>query len=274
MGIKKTIKKISHHGNIGDFWAALPAIRQFYRATNVKPIVYLVKDHPAIYAAGLTHPTKSDTGAEVSLNQSMCEMMKPLAEAQDYIEEVRIISTHDYDKENIDISLSEIRNTYVGCPNFDLRRWYFYVFPDLACNLFEQYIFVEDSEKDLAKGKIIVSRSERYQNETINYSFLKKYEDDVVFCGTMREYNQFTMNFNLEIPKLIVNDFYEYAQALKQCKFHLSNQTMAFQISQGLQIPRIVELCNYAPNVIPTGEKAYDFFSQLALEWYVEQLYK
>jgi hypothetical protein len=269
-----TVKNFSHFGNIGDTLAALPALRQYYRLTSIKPILYLVKDHPAIYADGLTHPTKNSEGLEVSLNQQVCELLKPLVEAQDYIEEVRIISTHDYENHDIHINLSEIRNTYVGCPNFDLRRWYFYVFPDLACNLFEQYIFVDDSEKDLAKGKIIISRSERYQNESIDYSFLKKYEDDILFCGTMREYNNFTMNFNLEIKKLVIKDFYEYAQALKQCKFHLSNQTMAFQISQGLQIPRIVELCSYAPNVIPTGEKAYDFFAQTALEYYVRELMK
>ena len=274
MGVeKKVINRFSHHGNLGDFFGSLPALRQYYRMTGIKPIVYLVKDHPAEYAAGLTHPTKTENGVMVSLNQEVCELAKPLAEAQDYIEEVRIISTDEYENHDIHINLSEIRNTYVGCPNFDLRRWYFYVYPDLACNLFEQYIFVDDAEKDLAKGKIIISRSERYRNESIDYSFLKKYEKDLLFCGTFREYNNFTMQFDLEIEKLVIKDFYEYAQALKQCKLHLSNQTMAFQISQGLQIPRIVELCPYAPNVIPTGDDAYDFFSTTAAEYYVDKLF-
>jgi len=274
MEAKKVIKNFSHFGNLGDAIASLPALRQFFRKTNIKPTLYLVKNHPAIYAHGLTHPTKDEKGVEVSLNQEVCELIKPLIEAQDYIQEVKIIDSDDYESSDIHINLSEIRNTYVGCPSFDLRRWYFYVFPDLACNLFEQYIFVEDSEKDLAKGKIIISRSERYRNESIDYSFLKKYEKDLLFCGTFREYNNFTMQFDLEIEKLIIKDFYEYAQALKQCKLHLSNQTMAFQISQGLQIPRIVELCPDAPNVIPTGEKAYDFFSQLGAKYYVDELMK
>jgi hypothetical protein len=55
--------------------------------------------------------------------------------------------------------------------------------------------------------------------------------------------------------------------------FHVSNQTMAFQISQGLKHPRIVELCEFAPNVLVIGEDAYDFFAQSGLEYYVAIMY-
>lgn len=266
-------KKFSHVGNLGDVLASLPALRKYFQLTSAKPILYLIKDHPAKYYEGATHPTVDDKGAYVGLNQKGCEMIKPLIEAQDYIEEVRVINTDEFNDAGIQVNLSDIRDKYVGMPSFDIRRWYFYIFPDLACNLFEQYIFVDDAEKDLAKGKIIISRSERYQNEIIKYSFLKKYEKDILFCGTDDEYKLFKEKNELSISRLVVKDFYEYAQALKQCKLHLSNQTMAFQISQGLQIPRIVELCPYAPNVIPTGEDAYDFFQTWAAEYYVGLLF-
>lgn len=267
-------KNFSHVGNLGDILASLPALRKYFRLTNIKPILYLIKDHPAKYYEGATHPTKDLNGNYVGINQKGCEMIKPLIESQEYIEEVRIINTDEFKDSNIHVNLSDIRDKYVGMPSFDIRRWYFYIFPDLACNLFEQYIFVDDAEKDIAKGKIIISRSERYQNEIIDYSFLKSKEDKILFCGTDDEYKLFSTKYNLNIGRLIVNDFYFYAQALKQCKFHLSNQTMAFQISQGLQIPRIVELCPYAPNVIPTGEHAYDFFQTWAAEYYVNELDK
>jgi len=270
----KLFKHFSHVGNLGDTLSALPSLRQYYRKTGIKPILYLVKDHPAKYYEGATHPTVDQNGAYVGLNKKGCEMIKPLIEAQDYIDEVRIIDTDQFKDSDIHVNLSDIRDKYVGMPSFDIRRWYFYIFPDLACNLFDPYIHVQDSKHDISKGKIIISRSERYQNEIIDYSFLKSKEDKILFCGTDNEYKLFSTKYNLNIGRLIVNDFYFYAQALKQCKFHLSNQTMAFQISQGLQIPRIVELCPYAPNVIPTGEYAYDFFQTWAAEYYVNELDK
>jgi hypothetical protein len=131
---------------------------------------------------------------------------------------------------------------------------------------------VPESEKDLAKGKIIITRSERYRNESINYSFLKPYEDNLLFCGTMREYNNFCMSYDLNIRKLIITNFLELAQAIKQCRFHVSNQTMAAQLSAGLKKPRIVEICSFAQNVIPVGENAYDFFAQKGLEYAFHEL--
>jgi hypothetical protein len=47
---------------------------------------------------------------------------------------------------------------------------------------------------------------------------------------------------------------------------------MIFQIAEGLKIPRIVELCAHAPNVIPVGEMAFDFYAQNALEMYFHTL--
>jgi len=87
------------------------------------------------------------------------------------------------------------------------------------------------------------------------------------------EYNIFKYRFKLyDLQRLEVNDFLELAQAIKQCKFHISNQTQAFQLSQGLKTPRIVELCKIAPNVIPIGENAYDFYAQDGLEYYFHKL--
>jgi len=82
------------------------------------------------------------------------------------------------------------------------------------------------------------------------------------------------MSFDLNIKKFNIGSFLELAQAIKQCRFHISNQTQAFQLSEGLKVPRILEVCEFAPNVIPIGKDAYDFLSQGALEWYFNVLYK
>lgn len=259
----------AHNGNIGDVWASLPTMKEYHKKTGKKVVVYLQKDVPAHYYEGAVHPTKDSTGTSVMLNQKMVDMMIPLLKAQDFVEDAKV-----WTDEKIDFNLAMIRDTFVGMPNFSINRWYFYIFPDLACDLSSKWLQVPDSEKDLAKGKVIITRSERYLNDRISYSFLKEFEEDCVFIGTMREYNTFCMNYDLQIKKLNINDFLEMAQAIKQCRFHLTNQTQAFQMSDGLKKPRILELCSFAPNCIPIGEDAYDFFAQPALEYYFKYLHK
>lgn len=257
-----------HAGTIGDCWAAIPAMREFTRKTGKKIFLYLQKDHPATYYEGATHPTKNADGEMVMLNQAMIDMMIPLLKAQPFIEDCKA-----WENEKIQLDLNEIRKTYVGMPGLSINRWYFYVNPDLSCDLSGVWLHVPDSEKDLARGKIIITRSERYNNEAIDYSFLKPYEDELLFCGTMREYNNFCMAFDLNIRKLTISNFLDLAQAIKQCRFHITNQTQAFQLSEGQKIPRILEVCGAAPNCIPIGENAFDFLGQIGLEMNFHQLY-
>lgn len=271
-----------HCGNTGDVIASLPSIRQFYRKTSIKPTLYLVKDHPAeYYSKEVHHPVSNDKGEFVSLNGDMINKLIPLLECQNYIKEVKpmeigtLVFAQQY-AETMDgqrhINLSFIRDQFCNIPYGDIRRWYFMIYPDFTCDLSERYIDIPDSGKDLAKGKIIICRTDRYTNPNLDYSFLKPYEDNLVFAGTVREYNNFCMTFDLEIPKLHDNNFLELAQALKQSKGLISNQTMIFQIAEGLKIPRAVEICSFAPNVIPTGENAFDYLAQGALEVHFHNL--
>lgn len=258
-----------HDGSIGDVWSSLPAIKEYHKVTGKKAVLYLTDGQLAEYYEGATHPTRNLEGRQVMLNKNVIDMMIPLLKEQYYIEDAKI-----YNGEEIHVDLNMIRKTFVNLPNHPLSRWYFYVYPDLACDISKQYIEIRDSDKDFAKGKMIVARTERYQNVSIDYSFLQQYSDELIFSGTNDEYAKFCMQFKLTIPKLNIKDFLELAQALKQSKGLLSNQTMIFQIAEGLKTPRIVELCSFAPNVIPVGEKAFDFYAQLGVEYYVKTLLK
>src|ERR1044071_5275726 len=213
-----------HSGTIGDVWAAIPAINEYHRKTGKQILLYLENGHPAEFYKGAVHPTRAADGSQVMLNEAMIKMMTPLLLEQPSIANVKI-----WDKEPIDVDLNLIRTEFINLPWGCISRWYFYVYPDLTCDLSKVWLTVPDSEKDLAKEKIIITRSERYRNESINYSFLKPYEEELLFCGTMREYNNFCMAFDLNIRKLTISNFLELAQAIKQCRFHISNQTMAAQ---------------------------------------------
>ncbi len=256
-----------HSGSIGDTIAAIPAMNEFYRKTKRKIILYFTNNQKAEYYPGATHGTRNEGNDMVMLNEKVIEMLIPLFKSQECIEDCKI-----YSNQHIDIDLNKIRETFVNMPLGCISRWYFYVFPDLACDLSKQWLFIPDEAEDLARGKIIITRTERYLNPLIEYSFMKKYEQDCLFVGTDIEYAIFITRYKLDIKRLIIKDFLQLAQAIKQCKFHLSNQTMCFQLSSGLKHPRIVELCSYAPNVIPIGENAFDFYGQQALEYYVGYL--
>lgn len=257
-----------HNGSIGDVWAAIPAMKRYYEYRGRKVMLYLVNGQKAFYYDGATHPTTDpQTGEMVMLNENMINMMIPLLKEQECIYDVKMWSNQP-----IQIDFNKMRETFVNMPYGDISRWQFYTWPDLACDLSKVWLTIPETNKDFAKNKIIVTRTERYINPQVNYNFLKKYENDILFCGTELEYQIFKLRFNLNIDRLVINNFLELAQALKQCKFHISNQTQAFQLSQGLKIPRIIELCSYAPNVIPYGENAYDFYAQSALEYYVSLL--
>ncbi len=257
-----------HQGSIGDCWASIPAMKEYYKKTGKKIILYLASGIKAFYYEGATHPTVGNDGlTNVMLNDQTINMMIPLFKKQACIHDCKI-----WNKEPINIDLGKIRETFVNMPNHSLSKWYFYVYPDLACDLSKKWLTVPDSKEDLAKGKIIVTRSERYLNPDINYFFLKKYEDDVLFVGTELEYYIFNLRFKLNTKRLIVDNFLELAQAIKQCKVHITNQTQAAQLSEGQKIPRIVELCRFAPNVDFIGENAFEFYAQQALEYYVSVL--
>lgn len=268
------ITSFSHTGNIGDVWASIPAMRQHFINTGKKIDLYLFKNVPALYYEGAVHPTKDDTGTNVMLNQKMIDMMTPLLKAQSFINEVYSVDHSEYDdyKSKIKVHLEWFRENNIGLPNFSINRWYFYVFPDLTCDLSGEWLEVPRIITDIARGKILITRSERYTNPMVDYSFLKPYEDDLVFCGTQREWNNFCMSYDLNVRKLNIGDFKELAQAIQQCKFHISNQTQAFQLSEGLKVPRILEVCSFAANVIPIGESAYDFQNQLGLEYAFHKL--
>lgn len=93
-----------------------------------------------------------------------------------------------------------------------------------------------------------------------------------MFVGTKDEFE----NVKIEIPNLKhlqIDHFLDLAYVIKSCKVFVGNQSMCYAIAEAVKAPRIVELCKFAPNVIPQGDgPAYDFYTQHAFEFYVEQL--
>jgi hypothetical protein len=259
--------KFKHWANSGDLIASLAGIKHICEERKRKAVYMQQVNVPATYYEGAVHPIKSGERM-VMMNDKMFEMLKPLIEAQPYIKEfIR------WEGQKMDFDLDNVRRFKVGMPYGSIQRWYFYVYPQLACDLSKQWVFNTKKVKGF-EDKIIINRTQRYLNDTISYFFLKKHQKKIIFTGAKEEHEVFCKEWKLDIPLLQVNDFLELANILSSCKFFIGNQSFCYNLAEALKVPRIVEICGFAPNCIPFGENGYDFMHQPSLEYYFNKLNK
>lgn len=265
--------RAKHFCNPGDAIAALAGLKSYYESMGRKIIFTQQLNVEANYYPGATHGTTNDSGAMVCMNEKIYEMIKPLILSQDYIHDVEIYTGQP----DVIIDIDVIRkHTFVNLPHGQIQAWLFYAFPDLAFDLSKPWISLPDDGHQIigeVKGKIIINFTERYRNGSLTYFFLRKYKHRLIFAGTEREYLLFVNTWKIDMPRLEVNDFLELAYAIKNCQFLLSNQSMCWNIAESMKSPRVLEICEYAPNCMPfVGEKSYGFLHQTGLEHYCDIL--
>ena len=255
-------------GNFGDVIASIPAMDKYYRLFSKRIILYSHIGIRVNYYDGAIHPVQNDNGQQVMMTLEMMDMLRPLLLEQSCIEEFKA-----WDGEEIKIDFDKLYTRNVNKPYGSINRWPFYLYPNLSTDLSGKWLNVPDSKNDLAKGKVLVTRTHRYNNPLISYFFLRPFQDHLMFAGTKEEHEKFMKDFNLDFPRLEISNFLELAQSVKQSRFLLSNQTAIFQIAEGIKKPRILEICSLFPNVIPIGKKAYDIFEQMPLEHHFNELF-
>lgn len=265
---------IFHAVNLGDLVASMAAIKKFYDVTKRKVCVLQKIGQQAAYYQGAVHPTVDDAGQNVCVNKAGFDMLKPLIESQYYVHKME-----NYNGQRIDLDFNVIRGkTFVNLPNGMIQSWVMYAFPDLAIDLSKAWIELKEkcpvNISKQVKGKIIINFTERYRNSQINYFFLKNYEPDLIFAGTEKEHWLFCNQWGLNMPRLEVKDFLEYAYAIKYSRFLLGNQSLGWNLSEAQKTPRILEVCSFAPNCMPfVGEDSYGYLHQVGSEYYFKILY-
>lgn len=269
--------KVKHSFNSGDLITVLPGLQHLYKTTNRKTIIYQVLDFPAYYYDGAQHPVKDETGQQVCMNKSMFEMMKPLLEAQDYIESFEV-----WQGEQVDINFDATRDSRaIPMPNGDIHFWPFFVAPDLQCDLSEEWIrtmfgYYSGVEIIMEKSKyeidgIVINRTSRYTNPYISYHFLKKYS--VHFIGTKDEYEDFCSSYKVvNAIFLKCDNLLDAARFIKHSKLFIGNQSLCWHLADAMKVPRLLEVCSVFPNTFPTGANGYAFLKQECLEFYVDKI--
>ena len=233
-----------HAGNAGDIIYALPAIRELAAESGAE--LRLQLGSPLLNKT-LTHPLGG-----VMLNQTMFEMLRPLLIAQLYINSVEVLG-----REAVDYDLDAFRASPIPVDRMCISRWYFYLL-GISADLAKPWL---QAEPDVAfAGRVIVARSFRYRNLTLDYSVLNDGEAPV-FVGVEEEY----LDFKRAVPRaewVRVKDFLQLAQMIAGARLFIGNQSFPFSVAEGLKVPRILEVDPAVPNVIPTGSHAHDVLFQ------------
>lgn len=250
----------SHAGNAGDIIYSLPTVLSICKQKQDKAAFFLKTNVYAAYYPNAIHPL-----GHVRLSKEYAEALIPLLKQQDFIEHSAI-----HTNEKIQVDLDHFREFTMDITRIHLPRRYFYVF-HANYNLALPWLNVQANPN--FKDFILVNRSKRYRNLAISYKFLKNYKS-VGFIGLEDEFE----DFRKEVPSANVfikaKDFLELAQVIAGAKLFIGNQSFAFSLAEALKVPRILEVCRDSPNVVPHGDRAWDFYNQSAFEAIVATEFK
>jgi len=247
------MKTYLHSGNAGDVIYMLPTIR-----ANGGGTLYLNPDRPAQYAAGLTHP-----GGGVMLNENMCEMLRPLVEYCG-------IRCELWNGQEVDYNLDLFREERINLAAYDIRRWILSVYP----NLLPGPAFCINR---LNEPYITVNLSERYRNNAAGgdqkWAMLQEQPYDVYFIGVRQEYEKFS-KLCPKATHLVFTDFLKMAQVMANGLMHFGNQSSPFAVAEIFDLPRVLELSPYCPNVVSTGENWGVIYNADNMVYHIEKLTK
>ena len=212
-----------------------------------------------IEGAYFKHPANG-----VYIDNRIANQILPLLKFQPFLNEVKIHS-----EEKIDINLDLFRDLPISL-NFNSCKWYFHL-TGTHVDLSTPYL--NSTEHKSVRDKIVILRTFRYRNHFINYEFLNKFDENIIFIGLKEEFE----DLRKDIPKLQhyePENFFEMSQIIKSSKFFLGNQSPAFAIAEALKVPRLLECSPDFTVVQPIGGDCYDFYFQIHFEKWFKKLCK
>jgi hypothetical protein len=263
----------------GDLLSMLAGIKQVCKDKEKKAIIYQRINTVGVSYQNAEHPYKDENGDPITMNLTMFEKIKPLLEAQDYIERYEIYTGQPFE---MDLDKCKLE-VFVNAPHGSLARYINHVYPECATDLSRQWLkvnvlksgFMGDQsfhKKNIYEDKIIINFTFRHRNYYMDYFFLKKYESQLIFAGLPIEHETFCKQWGLEIPLLQDKNFLEFAQILSCCKFFMGNASSNYWIAEALKVPRILEIFPLFPHVIPEGENCYDYYHNQECQNYFDKL--
>ena len=256
-----------HSGTLCDIIYSLLFIQQH---SDKKTILYILKDSQEI--AGDLY-IKTHIGGGKMMTQQMFNFIKPLIIAQPYIRDV-IFEAEACINYNTTTNLDYFRHCKINTSAGEIRDWYGKAF-GVSLDITPKFLFVDKSQKyDFLENAILISRTQRYNNDAIDYSILNNFEN-VYFMGLENEFNVFAEQFKLDkIKHISIDNALDAAFAINSCKVFIANQTFFMAIAEGLKKPnRCLEVFELTPNVLPIGSQTLAFLKTEHLHRYIESIF-
>ena len=247
-------------------------MKEIYNNTGKKCKLYQRIGLGAYYYDGQVSATVDNEGNSVCMNEELFYRLKPLVELQDYIQSFEM-----WKGEKVDMDYDRTRDSKtIPLPCGTIHSWGETIFPETSTDLSEPWLTVQNRSvaSSQYKDKVLINRTQRYQNPYITYFFLKEHQDKIVFSGTEGEYSDFCTRWDLQIEHLKTDNFYQLASILQWVKFGIFNQSLHFHIADAIKTKRILELCPQYPNSFITGANGSQFYHQTSLEYHFNRLIK
>lgn len=249
----------------GDIVYFLPGIKKLCEEYNTQAEIYIWLDRPwGDSVEGQKHP--------YGVNQYALDMMKPLLESQQYIKLCK-----KWEGEPFAVDLDELRTMTISTmPHGCITQWPGQVWRDMISDTSRPWINLTELAGYLpnyeVSDKILVNRTSRWRNDHIHYYYLREYKDKLMFVGLKSEHEAFCKEWDLDIPLYEAKDFLDLAITIRSCRLFIGNQSLCFALAEAMKVPRLLEVCRYAPNVIPSGPNAWYFIHQANFEGLLKEL--
>jgi len=143
--------------------------------------------------------------------------------------------------------------------------WYRKAF-GVAFPLEEPWLFVDRQWQSVTPDtelgvSVLISRTTRFCNTKINYSFLDQIEG-VNFVGMRYEYDDFITRHALKkVRYLMVQNAFELASLMLRTKIFIGNQSSNFAIAEGLKVTRALEAFEPVPVATPVGGVCFEYIN-------------
>jgi hypothetical protein len=94
---------------------------------------------------------------------------------------------------------------------------------------------------------------------------------DVFFIGVKQEFEKFA-KVCPRANHVNTDDFLIMAKVMAGGMMHFGNQSSPFAVAEIFDLPRVLELSPYCPNVVSTGENWGVIYNNANMKWHVDRL--
>jgi len=257
-----------HSGRLGDILYSMPLVRQMARIQGGRIDYYVCSDAAARLGKDVFHPS-----LDLMVNTALFGYVEPLLSIQDYIK--NIVYTPSCDIPSYAVDLDQFKTSGLNLKAGLISGWYRKAF-GLSFPLEKAWLDFDEAalndEYRIDRFRVLISRTTRFCNTRINYSFLDQIEG-VGFIGMPYEYEDFIGRHALKnVRHVMVRDALELGILMRRADIFIGNQSSNFAIAEGLKVPRALEAFEPVPVASPVGGVCFEYINTKFLVGFLSEI--